>query len=105
MDYATPLSIASHKHDLMAIQVYDKREAHLPNVGLVRVVDAETGAERWLDTGSKRVRQAHDKWWYESQARLAATMNRSKVDCAQVATDEDYTRALMDMFRNRELKR
>ena len=95
------MSIANHKHDLIAVQVYDKREAQMPDVGLVRVVDAERGRERWVDTGSRRTRQAYSRWWYERQQQMSATVQRCKVDLASVATDEDYVKALMALFKQR----
>ena len=100
-DYYKSLSIANHKHDLIAIQVYDKRESQLPDVGLMRVVDAETGAMRWIDTGSKRVRTAYGRWWYERQQALHDTASRCGVDLTSVATDEDYVKSLMALFQRR----
>ena len=100
-DYEKAMSIANHKHDLIALQVYDKREAQLPNVGLMRVRDAERGVERWIDTSSRRVRQAYDRWWYEHQQRMTETVQRCKVDMVSVATDEDYVKALMALFHQR----
>ena len=100
-DYYKTMSIANHKHDLVAIQVYDKREAQLPNVGLLKVVDAERGNERWVDTGSRRVRQAYDKWWYERQRAMNDIITRSNVDLAQVTSDEDFVKALLALFKRR----
>lgn len=100
-DYYKAMSIANHKHDLIAIQVYDKREAQIPNVGLVRVQDAENNSVRWVDTSSKRVRQAYSRWWYERQQMLNDTVQRCNVDLATVATDEDYVRSLMALFKQR----
>ncbi len=100
-DYYKSLSIANHKHDVIAVQVYDKREAQLPNVGLMKVVDAETGTERWVDTSSRRVRQAYDRWWYNRQQAMTDIMQRSNVDVAQVATDEDYVKSLLALFKQR----
>ncbi len=100
-DYYQSLSIANHKHDVIAVQVYDKREAKLPNIGLIKVKDAEHGTERWIDTGSRRVRQAYDRWWYDRQQVMSDTLTRSNVDLAQVATDEDYVKSLMALFKNR----
>ena len=100
-DYEKSMSIANHKHDLIAVQVYDKREAQLPDVGLMRVRDAETGRERWIDTGSRRVRQAYDRWWYARQQQMSATVQRCNVDMVSIATDEDYVKALMALFRQR----
>lgn len=100
-DYYKAMSIANHKHDLIAIQVYDKREAQLPDVGLMRVLDAERGTMRWIDTTSRRVRQAYGRWWYDRQQALNDTVQRCKVDLATVATDEDYVRSLMALFKQR----
>lgn len=100
-DYYKSMSIANHKHDLIAIQVYDKREAQLPDVGLMQVQDAETGALRWIDTSSSKVRKAYDKWWYERQQAMHDTMMRCNVDLASVATDEDYAQSLMALFKKR----
>ena len=100
-DYYKAMSIANHKHDLIAIQVYDKREAQMPDVGLMRVLDAERGTMRWVDTSSRRVRQAYGRWWYDRQQALNDTVQRCKVDLATVATDEDYVRSLMALFKQR----
>ena len=100
-DYYKAMSIANHKHDLIAIQVYDKREAQMPNVGLMRVLDAERGTMRWVDTSSQRVRQAYSRWWYDRQQVLNDTVQRCKVDLASVATDEDFVRSLMALFKQR----
>lgn len=100
-DYSKPLLIANRKHDICAIQVYDRREEELPNIGLVRVCDAETGVEQWVNTSSKKVRQAYSKWWYERQQKMNEMVRRSKVDLTSIATDEDYVKALMGMFKKR----
>lgn len=103
-DYFSSMSIANRKHDLAAIQVYDKRDAKLPDVGLVRVRDMETGADRWIDTSSKRVRKAFDKAWYERQQKLSSVTGKCGVDLASVSTDEDYVKALLALFRNRSAR-
>ena len=100
-DYSKSMSIANHKHDVIAVQVYDKREAQLPNVGLMKVRDAENDNERWIDTSSRRVRQAYDRWWYERQQAMAGILQHSNVDLAQVATDEDFVKSLMALFKRR----
>jgi len=100
-DYYKAMSIANHKHDLIAIQVYDKREAQLPDVGLMQVLDAERGTTRWINTSSRKVRQAYDKWWYERQQAMQDTVMRCNVDLASVATDEDYVKSLMGLFKKR----
>ncbi len=103
-DYFKALSIANNKHDVTAIQVYDKRDAQLPDVGLMKVVDLETGIERWIDTSSAKVRQAHSKWWYERQQKMSEIMHRCRVDIASVATDEDYVKSLMGLFQRRSVR-
>lgn len=100
-DYGKPMTIAGNKHDLMALQVYDKRDSHLPDVGLMRVSDLETGATRWIDTSSSKVRKAYDKWWYDRQQSMSQTLRSSRVDFATLATDEDYVVALKSLFKNR----
>lgn len=100
-DYFKSLSIANHKHDVAAIQVYDKRDARMPDVGLIRLRDLETGSDIWLDTSSKSVRKAYDKAWYERQQYFSSTTARCGVDSVSVATDEDYVRALIGLFRRR----
>lgn len=104
-DYYKALLIANSKHDLIAVQVYDKRETTMPDVGLMRISDAETGAERWINTGSKKVRKSFDRWWYQRQLSMSETMQRSRVDLASVATDEDYVKALLGLFKQRAVSR
>lgn len=100
-DYFKSMSIANRKHDLASIQVYDKRDAEMPNVGLVRIRDIETGHDRWIDTSSASVRKAYAKSWYDRQQKLVSTTTRSGVDLASVTTDEDYVKALLSLFRRR----
>lgn len=103
-DYRQALSIARNKHDVMAIQVYDKRDAQLPNVGLIRACDLETGQTRWVDTSSSKVRQAYGRWWYDRQQAMTETLRSSRVDFVSVATDENYVKALIGLFKNRGQK-
>lgn len=100
-DYRRPLTVAVNRHDVMAIQVYDKRDSEMPNVGLMRIKDLETGATRWIDTGSSATRKAYGKWWYARQQTMSEALRSNRVDYVSVATDEDYVRALMGLFKNR----
>lgn len=100
-DYKNALTIANRKHDLVAIQVYDKRMEELPDTGLMKVLDAETGQSIYLDTSSKAVRTAHRKWFEENRARIKDTLTRSRVDSISIRTDQDYVKALMDLFAKR----
>lgn len=104
-DYSKALSFANNKHDLIAVQVYDKREMQLPDVGLMRVYDAETGEERWINTSSKKVRETYQRWWYQRQLKMSEKLQHSRVDLASIATDEDYTKALLALFKRRGVAR
>ncbi len=103
-DYYKALSIANRKHDITAIQVYDKRESNLPDVGLMKVIDAERNVEKWINTSSSKVRKVYNKWWYERQLNMSETLQRCKVDVASIATDEDYVKALMGLFKKRGIR-
>lgn len=100
-DFRQPLTIANRKHDVVAVQVYDRRVAELPDVGLMQVRDAETGEEMLVDTGSKKVRNMHAAWWRGQQNRLREIFTRSGVDNVSVRTDHDYVAALMGLFKQR----
>ena len=99
--FLNALQIANRKHDVVAIQVYDKRAKELPDVGLMRVKDAESGQEMYIDTSSKKLRQAHTRYWLEREENLRQTFAKSNVDWASVATDEDYVKAMMALFSQR----
>lgn len=95
------LQIANSKHDVVAIQVYDQRAKTLPNVGLMKVMDAETGHEMFIDTASAKLRRAHNDYWTERMNTLRTTFAQSNVDWVSVATNEDYVKALMLLFMQR----
>ena len=100
-EFQQSLQICNRKHDVVAIQVYDQRARELPDVGLMKVVDAETGYELYVDTGSKALRQAYHKYWNSRQSQLEETFNKSNVDHVSVATNEDFVKALMMLFKQR----
>ena len=100
-DFQQTLSICNRKHDIVAIQVYDVRSRELPDVGLMRVVDAETGFEQYVDTSSKRTRNAYTQYWNKRQVTLADTFNKCNVDNISVATNDDYVKAMMMLFKMR----
>jgi uncharacterized protein (DUF58 family) len=99
--YRHALTIANRKHDVVAIQVFDERETEIPNVGLMKLRDAESGAERWVDTSSARVREAYRDWWQQRQAVMHDSFRKSRVDSISIRTDADYVKALMDLFHQR----
>lgn len=100
-DYQQSLTIAKSKHDLVAIQVYDPREMTLPDIGFLKVRDAETGTERWIDTSSKKVRDLYSSWWTSSNEKMKKAFLHSQVDSISVSTDEDFVPALLGLFKKR----
>lgn len=100
-DYNNALTIANRKHDIVALQIYDRRETELPSVGLMKVLDAETGSEQWIDTSSRKVRELYKDWWNKRQRQMFDTFSKSRVDNVSVRTDEDYVKALMALFKMR----
>lgn len=100
-DFSKPIQIANSKHDIVAIQVYDPRAKSLPDIGLMKVRDAETGHEMIIDTSSAKLRQAHARYWIEREDLLNRTFAKSKVDWTSVATNENFTKALLLLFKKR----
>ena len=100
-DFKSALTIANRKHDVVAIQVYDKRVEELPDVGLMKMVDAESGEDMYIDTSSRKVRALHHKWWVEHQQLLHEVFSKSGVDSISVRTDQDYVKSLMNLFAKR----
>lgn len=99
--FQTDLTIANNKHDLVAIQVYDQRETALPDVGLMTILDAETGMSSSIDTSSVKTREAYRLWWKNQQDMVQDSFKKSRVDFVSVATDQDYVKALMNLFNLR----
>ena len=100
-DFQQSLQIANRKHDVVAIQVYDQRARELPDVGLMKVVDAETGFEQYVDTSSKRLRESYRKYWQGRQSQLLETFNKSNVDNVSIATNENFVKSLLMLFKQR----
>ena len=100
-NFERELNIASQKHDIVALQVYDVRETELPNVGLVKLKDAESGERIWVDTSDKRLRTTYKHVWGEAQLALQKTFTKSGVDLVSMNTSEDYVKALMKLFKMR----
>jgi uncharacterized protein (DUF58 family) len=100
-DYKNALTIANRKHDVVAIQVYDRRVAELPRIGLMKVRDSESGEEIYIDTSSSKIQKAQREWWREQCESISTIFAKSRVDSVSVRTDEDYVKALMAMFAKR----
>ena len=116
-DFTQALTICNRKHDVVAIQVYDQRAKTLPDVGLMKVRDAETGHEMyidtsskklrrahtayWMNTSSKKLRRAHTAYWMKRQEELKESFTKSNVDNVSIATNDDYVKQLLMLFRMR----
>ena len=98
-DMYQPLMIASNRHEVNAIQIYDRREAEMPNMGLVQFHDAETGNDLWVDTAIRSVREAYTNAWRTNQDTIQQLFTRTGVKKVSVRTDEDYVKALMHLFK------
>jgi hypothetical protein len=100
-DFLQSLQICNRKHDVVAIQVYDPRARELPDVGLMKVTDAETGYEQYVDTSSKSLRQADSRYWKTRQKELSDVFAHSNVDSVSIATNDDYVKQLLGLFKRR----
>ena len=100
-DYENALTICNRKHDVVAIQVYDQRAKELPDVGIMKVLDAETGHEMYIDTSSKKLRAAHHNYLLKRQRLLNDTFVKSRVDNVSISTTDDYVKSLMQLFAMR----
>ena len=98
--HVSPVTIAARKHDLSAIQIYDRRDAEMPNVGLIKVRDAETGKRMWVDTAFRSTRNAYAKAWQDQQAALESVYTKTGMNNISIRTDEDYVKKLMQLFKN-----
>lgn len=100
-DFSDAIRIANYKHDLIALNIFDKRESRLPNIGLVRMQDAETGKLSWVNTRRKKNRLLYEKEWRKKQAFLRDTFNKAGVDFATIMTGQDYVKPLIYLFERR----
>jgi uncharacterized protein (DUF58 family) len=95
------LKIANRKHDMIALRVYDKRESELPDIGLVQMMDAETGKRIWLDTSDTSLRRSYAEKWKEREANLSVSFAKCGVDQARISTEQSYVQPLMALFKKR----
>ena len=100
-NFSDAITICNRKHELVAIQVYDRLALELPDVGLIRVVDAETDEEMYVDTGSRKMRQLYRQYWTSRQARLMDMLTKSNVDNVSISTDDDFVKKLLLLFKRR----
>ena len=100
-NFERDLMIANRKHDIVALQVFDIRETELPNVGMIKLKDAESGERIWVDTSDRRLRTTYKHAWGENQLALQKSFTKSGVDLVSMSTSEDYVRVLMKLFKMR----
>lgn len=100
-NFSDAMKIANKKHDLVALRIYDKREQELPNIGLVKMMDAESGALKWIDTSDKNVRVHFAANAKRHEAYLKELFNKSGVDTANINTSESYIQPLTNLFKRR----
>lgn len=96
---ASPVVIASRKHDLNIIQIYDRRDAEMPDVGLIKLRDAESGLRIWADTALATTREAYKQAWENQQTALENLYQHTGINHISIRTDEDYVKALMRLFK------
>ncbi|HSD07820.1 DUF58 domain-containing protein [Flavobacterium sp.] len=99
--YEHTLKIASKKHDITGIRVYDIREEKMPNLGMVPMVDAETGETRLINTGSKSVRMNYEKHYYDNVNYFKETFSKSGAGVVNTRVDESYVTKLLGYFKSR----
>lgn len=100
-DFEQPLQIAASRHDLIALRIYDQREAEMPNVGVVEFADAETGERVWVNSSSAAVRKSYKADWDNRSTAIESVLRRSKIDSVAIATGEDYVVSMMRLFKMR----
>ena len=100
-DFEESLRIASNKHDIAALKVFDPVERALPDIGLIRATDSESGIERWIDTSSRHTRSEYQSWWNNHMLMIQNIFRRCGVDTAEISTDEDYVKPLIMLFKKR----
>ena len=100
-DFEEALRIASNKHDIVALKVFDPVEQAIPDIGLIKVADSETGEEKWIDTSSRVTRNEYEKWWNSHIELVRNIFKRCGVDSTELRTDLDYVKPLIKLFENR----
>jgi uncharacterized protein (DUF58 family) len=95
------LSIANNRHDVVALRIYDERETELPDIGMIKLKDAETGNYTWVDSSDRMARSIYRKWWNDLSAQLDNSFKRSRVDYVSISTNHDYVKSLISLFKKR----
>lgn len=99
--YEAALSIASKRHDIIGLHIYDNLEKELPNLGLITAFDAETGDKVILDTSSSKVRKNYNEWFENNVTYYDSTFNKYRADHISISTADDYVKLLLQFFKKR----
>jgi uncharacterized protein (DUF58 family) len=99
--YQQTLKILSGKHDVTGIRIYDEREKEIPNLGLVQMLDGETGEMMMVNTGAKSVRTAYAKYFRERETYFKESFNKSGAGTISTRVDEGYVKKLLGYFKRR----
>ena len=92
--------MAVNRHDLSVIKVFDPREQTLPDVGIVNVKDSESGVAEWVNTSSRRTRDAYSAWWQSAEREQTRLLNRYSIDNVSISTCDDYVKGLLKLFHS-----
>ncbi len=101
LNYEEALRVANNKHDVIGLQIYDKRETELPTVGVINMKDAETGETIWVDSSSRAVRENYKEWWKRTNQNIKTAFTQAGVDYVAIATGQDYVKPLINLFKRR----
>jgi len=100
-DFEEAVKIASNKHDIVALKVFDPAEKTIPDIGFIKVTDSETGEERWIDTSRRRTRNNYVEWWNNHAGYIKNIFKRYGIDWTELSTGDDYVKPLIKLFENR----
>ena len=100
-DFEEALRIAANKHDVVALKISDPLEKAIPDVGLIKVLDSESGDEKWIDTSSRYIREVYEDWWNSHIGNIRNTFKRCGIDYTELSTGDDYVKPLIQLFENR----
>lgn len=100
-DFEDALKIAARKHDLAGLHIFDPRDYEIPDIGLARFSDPETGELRWVDTSLSSVRENYKKFRQKRLAEIKKSLSKCGVDYASMITGKDYVKPLLGLFKAR----
>jgi uncharacterized protein (DUF58 family) len=103
-EYDNALRIVSKRHDVIAVTMTDPREREMPKIGLIKMKDAESGDERWIDTSDRNIQQSFKQFWKQQDEKKKKSFLSTKVDRITITTDRPYLRPLVDFFKMREAR-